>query len=123
MKAVIVLGMHRSGTSALARVVNLLGVSLGRTDDMMQPNEINPKGFWENQSLRVGVKTFRPRNFPTTPQVGGIGEPESWAAVAEPHPPTLPRSHLVSQAAGRAVRERKTASEHKLCHFSPQSCV
>ncbi len=46
----IILGAHRSGTSAAARVSNLLGVDLGR--DLMGPVPgNNPMGFWEH----VGV--------------------------------------------------------------------
>lgn len=47
--ALLVLGMHRSGTSALTRVLNLLGASLG--DDLMPPGDDNPLGFWEHQGI------------------------------------------------------------------------
>ena len=47
--ALLVLGMHRSGTSALTRVLNLLGVALG--DDLMPPGHDNPLGFWEHQGI------------------------------------------------------------------------
>ena len=44
---VVVLGMHRSGTSAITRGLQVLGVRLG--DRMMPPVEgSNPKGFWED---------------------------------------------------------------------------
>ena len=49
--AVIVLGMHRGGTSATTRLVNLLGVPLGDVDDRMQPHEENPRGYWESATL------------------------------------------------------------------------
>lgn len=49
---VCVLGMHRSGTSLLARVLNLLGVELGpQTKLTTEPREANPKGYWENHDL------------------------------------------------------------------------
>lgn len=47
--AVLVLGMHRSGTSAVTRVLNLLGVELG--SDLMRPGEDNPSGFWEHGAV------------------------------------------------------------------------
>ena len=47
--ALLVLGMHRSGTSALTRVLNLLGASLG--DDLMPPGDDNPLGFWEHLGI------------------------------------------------------------------------
>lgn len=48
---IVISGMHRSGTSAVARVVNLLGVDLGAEDRMMAPKPDNPTGFWEHASL------------------------------------------------------------------------
>jgi len=46
-KIVIVLGMHRSGTSALTKSLKLLGVNLGT--ELHQPRYDNPKGFWEDK--------------------------------------------------------------------------
>ncbi len=47
-QAILVLGMHRSGTSALTRVLNLLGAELGsRLMPAVSGN--NENGFWENQ--------------------------------------------------------------------------
>jgi GT2 family glycosyltransferase len=48
---VLVLGMHRSGTSALARVLNVLGVELG--DKLLRPSGDNEAGFWEHRDLVV----------------------------------------------------------------------
>jgi hypothetical protein len=47
--AVLVLGMHRSGTSALARVVNFLGATMPR--HLMAANKWNPRGYWESSPL------------------------------------------------------------------------
>ncbi|MDA0340155.1 MAG: hypothetical protein O3B74_00990, partial [Proteobacteria bacterium] len=47
--AVLVLGMHRSGTSALTRVLNLLGVELGGS--LMRAAAGNETGFWEHQDV------------------------------------------------------------------------
>lgn len=44
-KGVLVLGMHRSGTSALTRLLNLHGAALG--DDLLPAGFDNPSGFWE----------------------------------------------------------------------------
>ena len=41
--AVLVLGMHRSGTSALARALNLMGVDLG--DDLLRPRPTTNRVF------------------------------------------------------------------------------
>jgi glycosyltransferase involved in cell wall biosynthesis len=48
--ALIVLGVYRSGTSALARVLNLCGAEL--PERLMAPRlEINPRGFWEGEAI------------------------------------------------------------------------
>lgn len=47
--AFVVAGMHRSGTSAIARVISLLGAELPR--NLMQPGFDNPKGFWESANV------------------------------------------------------------------------
>lgn len=52
MTCVCVVGMHRSGTSALTRVLNLLGVYLGERDAMMEAHaKDNPTGYWEMRRL------------------------------------------------------------------------
>jgi hypothetical protein len=48
---VFVLGMHRSGTSAVTRLVNLLGPIVPPDEDLVQPTEKNPKGYWESEAL------------------------------------------------------------------------
>jgi len=47
--AIVVLGMHRSGTSSVAGALSLLGAASPRT--LMPAAEDNPKGFWESQVL------------------------------------------------------------------------
>ena len=49
-RGVMVVGMHRSGTSAVTRVINLLGVPLGRADDIYSAED-NPSGHWESRQL------------------------------------------------------------------------
>ena len=46
-----VLGMHRSGTSVAARLLNLLGVYLGPEKRLMEAGLDNPTGFWEHREL------------------------------------------------------------------------
>ncbi|MGR8933322.1 MAG: WcbI family polysaccharide biosynthesis putative acetyltransferase [Gammaproteobacteria bacterium] len=48
-RAVVIVGMHRSGTSALARVVNILGAAAAQ--NLMLPQPDNPLGFWEPEPL------------------------------------------------------------------------
>ncbi len=51
MRLVGITGMHRSGTSLAARVLNLLGVDLGPEDAMMAATEDNPRGYWEAAAI------------------------------------------------------------------------
>ncbi len=51
-RAICVLGMHRSGTSAIARGVNALSVELGNNFFDLQPD--NPTGYWEDKTI-VGI--------------------------------------------------------------------
>jgi hypothetical protein len=47
---ILVLGMHRSGTSALTRVISILGARLPQ--NLLPPaSDSNPTGFWESQEL------------------------------------------------------------------------
>ncbi len=49
-RLVVVLGMHRSGTSAITRALQVLQVHLG--DRLMPPHEqINARGFWEDLDI------------------------------------------------------------------------
>ena len=49
-RALIVLGMHRSGTSAVTRGLECLGAELG--DELLAPSEAeNPRGFYEDVPL------------------------------------------------------------------------
>lgn len=51
MKLFCVVGMHRSGTSAVSGMLNILGASLGPSSDLMEPKSDNPTGFWESRSV------------------------------------------------------------------------
>ena len=48
-RAFVVVGMHRSGTSAMTRTLSLLGAALPKR--VMEAHDDNPAGFWEPQSV------------------------------------------------------------------------
>ena len=48
--AVVVLGMHRSGTSALAGMLGLAGLAMPRT--LLAPSSGNERGLWESESVK-----------------------------------------------------------------------
>ena len=72
-RAVCVLGMMRTGTSAVAGILDLLGVHFGPEERLLQPNVANPAGFREHKGIialndelleRLGGTWYQP---PTTP--------------------------------------------------------
>lgn len=46
---ILPIGMHRSGTSMLTRICNLLGVYLG--ENLLGPDSGNTKGYWESLDI------------------------------------------------------------------------
>ncbi|MDE2497492.1 MAG: glycoside hydrolase family 99-like domain-containing protein [Xanthomonadaceae bacterium] len=57
-RALLILGMHRSGTSGAARVINLLGAALG--NELVPPGPDNPEGFWEHaEAVRINDELLR----------------------------------------------------------------
>ena len=95
--ALIILGMHRSGTSALAGQCASLGFWLG--DDLLPPVPANPKGFFED------VELMRANDRLVTLLFGGWTSPLSWAESAAEMPLAHPRIGAIVQAI-RAVLER-----------------
>jgi len=51
-QAIIVLGMHRSGTSAVAGALSSMGVNFGSREKLIDGHsEVNAKGFWEQRDI------------------------------------------------------------------------
>lgn len=50
--AILVAGMHRSGTSALTGALGAVGIALGKR--LLAPGSDNPKGYWEHEDA-VGI--------------------------------------------------------------------
>ena len=48
---VVVLGMHRSGTSALTNLLRLSGLWAGEEEDFPPGDEHNQKGYWEHRGI------------------------------------------------------------------------
>lgn len=108
---VLVTGMHRSGTSATARLVNLLGVPIATHADLKPPSEANSAGYWESNSLTA----FNDRLLRF---LGG-----SWAA-----PPRLPPGWEF--APGLAAHRRRGRALFRYVHDTerwvwkdPRNCV
>lgn len=50
-RAAAIVGMHRSGTSALSRTINLLGAQI--SSNLLAPQSDNPLGYWEPAELLI----------------------------------------------------------------------
>lgn len=50
---VVVLGMHRSGTSALTRVLGLMGCWVGGEEELLAADRDNPTGYWEHKGVNA----------------------------------------------------------------------
>jgi Sulfotransferase family len=109
---VCVLGMHRSGTSLVARLLNVLGLDLGPEEHLMEPNESNPAGHWESLPVsEINEDIFL--------RLGG-----SWA-VPPPMPPGWERGPELADLRRRA-RELIAAdfSDSELWGFKdPRTCL
>jgi hypothetical protein len=71
--------MHRSGTSAITRLVNLLGIPLCVSHDLMLGYDDNPDGHWESVSLagyneRLLHLLFSTWAFPPSTEEPPVGE-------------------------------------------------
>ena len=87
-----IVGMHRSGTSAVARIVNLLGVPIGDAKDLIEADPpSNPKGHWESGSLAA----FNDRLLAT---LGG-----AWSAPPQ-MPPQWEAYDYIGALGGEAIR-------------------
>ena len=49
---VCLLGMHRSGSSLVARVLHVLGLDLGPEEHLIAPSPDNPTGYWESSLIK-----------------------------------------------------------------------
>jgi len=98
-QTVLIMGMHRSGTSAIAGISRLLGAAAPAT--MMEPAFDNPAGFWESTditSLNEGILTNAGCN---------------WFDCLTFHPASLNQKalhHLPNQTASTLTREFGDAS-------------
>lgn len=84
-RAVLVLGMHRCGTSVLARALIALGVDFGSSHIAAQPE--NPKGFFEDKDVyNLNVSFLQSMDC-------------SWRTIVLPTSyPIEPEKHFINQA-------------------------
>jgi hypothetical protein len=56
---ILVLGMHRSGTSMVARLLNMMGAYFAPEGVEMPAHPEKPKGFWERQDVLLCIRLLR----------------------------------------------------------------
>jgi hypothetical protein len=112
-KIICVLGMHRSGTSLLTRLLNLIGVDLGAGDQLTtEPSEANPKGYWENDALTLVSDAILKR-------FGGAWD----------QPPVFPEEWFKSEAIGDLSARAQQISKTQFSNSSvwgwkdPRTCL
>lgn len=109
--AVVVTGMHRSGTSAAARVLMLAGASPGR-GALWGPDAGNPTGHWENAEL-AGI------NEDLLRRLGG-----NWAGPPALRPGWEGMSRGIRRLAARGRAALARAGEDRPWIFKdPRLCV
>ncbi len=94
---VAIIGMHRSGTSLVARILNLAGFSLGPEDDLVGATAHNQAGHWESQTA-LAINTTLLRRF------GGDWDyppllPEDWIEAVRHEPVWKEACHFVTAQA------------------------
>ncbi len=98
---VAIIGMHRSGTSMLSRMLNICGLDLGAEADMIPAQETNPRGHWEHARI-VDINKRILAHF------GGTAEdppvlPERWFERPELQPLYQEASAFVAETFGQAT--------------------
>jgi hypothetical protein len=71
-QTILLIGMHRSGTSVLARLVNLAGAHVGDTDELIPAGSDNPTGFWERRDVGALHEGFLKENGHSWTHVGSF---------------------------------------------------
>jgi hypothetical protein len=57
---ILVLGMHRSGTSLVAQILHAMGVHVGEPETLLPPDFFNPTGYWEYvEALQIDRDIFK----------------------------------------------------------------
>ncbi len=59
---IIVLGMHRAGTSLSTRIINMMGAYCGPESMLLETSKDNPKGFWERKDVLHINRTLLQQN-------------------------------------------------------------
>ncbi|MEO1079813.1 MAG: glycosyltransferase [Pseudomonadota bacterium] len=109
MKALVVLGMHRSGTSLVARACHDAGITAGPAVDLLAAQTDNPLGFYEHRDL---VRL----NDAALEQAGG-----SW--YQPPARDTLTASALPEVEPGKLLERLTESGDGQFLLKDPRLCL
>lgn len=109
---IFVLGMHRSGTSAVTRVLNLLGAELG--EPLMPSSKDNPAGFWEHMEAVDIHETLLAELGMSWDDVREL--PKAWMD-SEPGRKAVARATTLMK--GEWARGLSSIKDPRLCRFVP----
>lgn len=112
--ALVVCGMHRSGTSTLTRVCNLLGAELGEGLIAPLPND-NDLGFWELQELVDAHEAMLEHSGLT--HLTAQPMPEDWRS----NPALEPYIHTLTRRAAKECAEHTlwAVKDPRMCRLMP----
>ncbi len=75
--AIFILGMHRSGTSLLASLVEVLGIDVG--DELYPPDVNNPRGYFEDRAcVDIQERILHTLGLPWHEEKGMLPLPDYW---------------------------------------------
>jgi hypothetical protein len=78
---IIVCGLHRSGTSAVARLINLLGADIAQ--DLLRKTAHNERGYWESRAVvRVHNRLLNAIDPTHRGPLDPMPLPDNWPATA-----------------------------------------
>ncbi len=110
-KCIVVLGMHRSGTSAVSGTLSKFGLAFGNA--MMQASEDNPKGYYENE--RIVECNERILELLESSWMDERLFPEHYLKEVWEEP------HIIQEA--RAIMEEEFGKEDRIVIKDPRLCI
>lgn len=111
---IVVLGMHRSGTSALTGALSAMGVHVGDDNEVTAPSWQNPKGFFERRDARRLCDALLHRSGADWWKVSSF-DPDNanFEAVTDLRPQIADLVGMLNERGDWALKEPR------LCHLLP----
>jgi hypothetical protein len=114
---ILVLGMHRSGTSVLARTLKLLGVAVGDEETLLPAHPTdNPTGYWERSDVVASHDEFLASAGYSWSRVAGIAASDFDPAALQTLEERLRRTVARLDEGGRPW----LVKDPRLCLLLPQ---